>query len=508
MQTILAGLVALRRSPFAFLPLTVEAAVAGVLVAVGAFPSGASSASAAGVFPLGTYFDLKQSLATGSGWAFVAAAMLLSVLVRSASLAATLWLADGARGPFAVSWLRTARVVAVAPLLLFPAAVLHFAGYALRYAPFVAMGAMAGVPAALVLVRRGIAVEAGRAIQRGKVPGVGSFLAYGYLVALSGAALAILGRAGTVGAGALVALMGPLHAIVLLGWRQQTRSEAEPGGAWVASATAVVCVVLVGMSLFDRTFGGARPAPDRRGRLMLLGGVDSTSSSGALIDLARGAFGFEPRRTILLSYRGREGPYEAADTRVDLLEVGRRVAVQIDGVRRPRFLLGHSQASLVLDRILVEGLPVPDVAVVLAGPPPFPPTLSVPPPGEEGPGKPAGDAARALSSLVEVAGLATFDIDAAASPTNLRPIVAPNSPIPRLSVWALLDSVWLEGDWRRPGEVNVVALTDHVGVTRDRYALGVADAFLRGKSVEGHELSWRGALVSTLRYAFEPWRPR
>jgi hypothetical protein len=244
MQTILAGLVALRRSPFAFLPLTMEAAVAGLLVAVGAFPSDASSAPAVGVFPLGTYFDLKQSLATGSGWAFVGAAVLLSVLVRSSSLAATLWLADGARGPFVVSWVRTARVVAAAPLLLFPAAVLHFSGYALRYAPFVAMGAIAGVPAALVLVRRGIAVDAGRPIQRGSVPGVGGFLAYGYFVALSGAALSTLGRTGSFGAGAFVALMGPLHAIVLLGWRQQTRSEAEPRGVWVAGATAVVCVVL------------------------------------------------------------------------------------------------------------------------------------------------------------------------------------------------------------------------------------------------------------------------
>lgn len=507
MQTILAGLEALRRSPLAFLPITAEAVVAGVLVAVGAFPADASSAAAAAVFPLGSYFDLEQSLASGSGWAFVAAAAAFGTLVRSASLAATLWLADGARGAFVLTWMRTMRVVALAPLLLFPAAVFHLTGYVLRYAPFVALGGLAGVFASVVLVRRALAIDAGRPVRSAALPGFGGFLAYGYLVALAGAALAVLGRGSALGAGALVAFSGPIHALVLLGWREQTKSAAQPRGSWVAGTTGLACVVLLGVSLFDRSLAAPEPGQPRRGKLMLLGGVDSTSTSGALFDLPRGTLGFDPRRTIVLSYLGVEGPYEARDTRADLVEIARAVARQLDDVEHPRFLLGHSQAALIVDRIIVEGLPLPDSAVALAGPPPFPPAVSIPPSGQHAPGRPGGDAARAFSSLVDALGGPRFDIDAPASPTNLRPVVAPESPIPRLSVWAVVDSVWLDTDWRRPGEVNVVALTDHVGVTRNGYAFETAEAFFRGERVAGHEVSWQGFLVSTMRYTFEPWRP-
>jgi hypothetical protein len=74
-------------------------------------------------------------------------------------------------------------------------------------------------------------------------------------------------------------------------------------------------------------------------------------------------------------------------------------------------------------------------------------------------------------------------------------------------VWALGDSVWLDRDWRRPGELNVVSLSDHVGATNDGRALQTVRRFFEGRSIEGDHASWRGALVVILRYAFEPWRP-
>jgi len=46
-----------------------------------------------------------------------------------------------------------------------------------------------------------------------------------------------------------------------------------------------------------------------------------------------------------------------------------------------------------------------------------------------------------------------------------------------------------------------------VGVTKNSYAYAVADDFLSGREVAGHEVSWQGFLVGALRYAFEPWRP-
>jgi hypothetical protein len=73
------------------LPMTLEGIVAGALVLIGAFPSSAESAIAGALFPLDIYFDLKQSLAFSFSWPTFTASVLLSVLVRSGSLAATLW---------------------------------------------------------------------------------------------------------------------------------------------------------------------------------------------------------------------------------------------------------------------------------------------------------------------------------------------------------------------------------------------------------------------------------
>jgi hypothetical protein len=74
-------------------------------------------------------------------------------------------------------------------------------------------------------------------------------------------------------------------------------------------------------------------------------------------------------------------------------------------------------------------------------------------------------------------------------------------------VWALGDSVWLYGDWRRRGEINVIAVTDHVGVTTNARAYDVAQRIFEGKRISGDEVSWKSGLVNVLRYAFEPWRP-
>jgi hypothetical protein len=106
-----------------------------------------------------------------------------------------------------------------------------------------------------------------------------------------------------------------------------------------------------------------------------------------------------------------------------------------------------------------------------------------------------------------VIGLTPFDLDAPAAPANLKPVQATSPETRRLTAWALGDSVWLYGDWRRPGEVNLVALTDHVGVTRDVRTLDAAHRWFGERAVAGDETSWRGALVESVRLLFEPWRP-
>jgi hypothetical protein len=239
----------------------------------------------------------------------------------------------------------------------------------------------------------------------------------------------------------------------------------------------------------------------------MLGGVDSTSKTGALADFDPRYVGFRDAQTTYLSYRGVDEPYSASDTRGDLREIADVVGEQIDAANQPRFLLGHSQASLILDRLIEANGPLPDRATILAPSPPLPPPFEVPKPDVDGAGKPGGDLSRGFAELIDLVGLQSFDIDAPASPVRVGRVVEPDADVDRLSVWALGDSVWLYSDWRRPGELNVIALSDHVGVTNNTRAIDVAERFYDGKKVEGDEESWRGGLASLLGHAFAPWRP-
>jgi hypothetical protein len=510
-RTILGGIRALRRAPLAVVPLALEGVVGGLLVGSGAWPAGAASAPATAVFPLDIFFDLKQALAFGSDWSWVVAAALLAILVRGAVLAATLWLGDGAAGPFVDVWTRVCRLAGIAILALFPSAALFFIGVATRYAPFVWMAAILGFVPAAVIARKAVRLDAGRGGPSGRgVPEVPAFLAYAYLVSGAGAAMSVLEGSSSWAAAALVAWLGPVHALFVLGWREHLRAQTYPGGGTLALAVTVVALgALTVASVYDRYIRDPAPVArvSQEGSLLLIGGADSTSTTGALIGIDARDLGFRRELMQLLSY-GFGPSYTAEDTRGDLRTVADLMVEQIADAEPPRAVLGHSQASLIVDAMLSEGVDTLDRVVVLAPSLPLPPSIDIPDPDESGPGKAGGDVARGFARLLDVVGLTPFDVDAPASPTNLSPAVVRDADVPRLAVWALADSVWLEGDWRRPGEINMVALTDHVGVTNNSRAFSAARDFLAGEEVSGDEASWRGLLVSAFRYAFEPWRPR
>ena len=511
MRTLAAGTRALRRNPIAMLPMTAEGILAGILILLGAFPASAESAISGAMFPLNLFFDLKQNLAFSPSWSTFAATLLFSIVVRGGVLAGTLWLAEERRGSVLYPWGQALRLAGLAAALLAPSAVFMYLGVALRYAPFIWIGAAAGLVAAVMLVRRALAIDAGIGTPRGSsVPEAPAFLAYCYLLCGVGAAMSSLGRVSPVLAGLLIMCLGPLHVLFLLGWREHLRAETFPGGGSIAlAATALSIFAFVGAVTYDRAIRDPAPpgTADAPGALLLLGGADSTSKTGSLTEIDPRDVGFDREAATLLSYAAAGDAYDAKDTRADLDEIAQRVGRQIDAAPTPRLLLGHSQAALILDRIIGAGLTAPDRSVVLAPPPPVPPALRVPPPGQDGRGRVAGDISRGVARLLRSGGLAPFNIDAPASPTNLRPVVVIDKKVTRVAVWALGDSVWLDTDWRRPGEVNMVALTDHVGVTNNGRALAAAKAFLAGRRVEGDEVSWRGFLAAVVRYAFEPWRP-
>ncbi|HJR44417.1 MAG TPA: hypothetical protein VJ927_02315 [Actinomycetota bacterium] len=491
--------------------MAAESVVAGALVTFGAFPRGAESAIAGAAFPLNVYFDVKQGLAFASSWAMLVAALLISFLVRGGVLAGTIWLAEERRGSLAAAWGRGASLAGIAAAAVTPAVVFMYLGVAVRYAPFIWLGALAGVPAAVALARKGAGLDSGEGRPRGSgVPEAPAFLAYAYVLCALGAAMSTLDRLTPILAGVLLACVGPLHAMFLLGWREHLRAETFPGGGTTAMvATAVALVLFTGSVTYDRAIRNPSPVgtADAPGALLLLGGADSTSKTGSLTELDPRDIGFDRESTVLLSYAGAGEPYKASDTREDLDGIARLVAQQVEMAETPRLLLGHSQAALILDRMIIRGLPAPDRSVVVAPPPPVPPPMRIADRGASGEGAVGGAVARAVASVFDAVGLTAFDVDASASPTNLRPIVVIDRKVSRVSVWALGDSVWLDTDWRRPGEVNLVAMTDHVGSINNGRTLDAARSFLLGRAVNGDEVSWRGFLVSLMRYSFEPWRP-
>lgn len=510
MRTLIGGIAAARAAPLALVPHVGAGVLGAVAVAVGLIPSRPVAAPVVAAFPMDIYFDLKHALGHASGWGWFAAFVAPALVLRSAVLAATLWIAEGRPVPFRAVWGRALKLGALALPAFVPAAVLFFAGVALRYAPFVWVAAGLAVFVAMRFARQGAALEVARGISPA-APSFGGILLYGYCVSLLGVALWTTAPAGSVVTALVIVVASPLHALFLLGWRAESTGAVAPGAnRWVAVATAVLVAAFAAATLFDRERGqpaGGTEAPENEGSLLLVGGADSTTRTGALVAFDARAVGFRREATSLVSYRAPGERYEMEDTRADPRAVAPVVAAQVAAATPPAQILGHSQAALIVDHMIRENLATPERAAVIAGPPPRPPHLEAPGPEESGPGYVGATATRWLQAGLETAGFVTFDVDADAAPTNLEESTAAGGRVERLAVWALGDSVWLDGDWRRPDETNLVVLTDHVGAVKNPKTIAALRDHFAGRRVPDDESSWRGLLVNVVRFAFEPWRP-
>ncbi len=507
MRTLTAGLDSMRRHPAALVPVVIEGTLFAILNGMGMMPGGGSGAAAGAAFPMDVFFDLKQSVAFAPGWMWFAVLMLVSILGRGAVIAATVWLSEDDRLPFRSYLIKGFRLVGTAVLVMAPSAALFFITVATRYAPFGYVAAAIGVLATVWLAGRMTSMFTDHPRS---TPGLSSVLAYGYLVAGSSAVLAILNDRSRWVAAAFIVLMGPIHAVTILGWRQRALTPHGERRWFVLAATALLFGALFIDASLDRTLRSPEPAAEVSGRLFLLGGADSTSETGSLSGFDPTAVGIPVEQTSLLSYVGRGQPYDANDTRRSLRGIARLVSSQIAQSEPPprRLVLGHSQASQILDLGALLDLATPEAAAVVSPPPAYGPPVAVPKAGDPAAGSVGGDLARAFSVLLDVSGLPAYDVDAGASPTNLDVFVPEEPRYPRLSVWAIADSVWLSGDWRHEGHANVVAFSDHVGALNDPATTGAVRRFFAGESVTDDDLSWRGFLATTLRYTFEPWRPR
>ena len=511
MRTLTAGTRVVRRAPIAAVPIVAESFLVALLIAFGALPRTGASAAAGAVFPLTIYFDLKQALAHAPAWPYLVAAAALSLIVRSAVVASTLWLVDGRNGSLLETWFRAARAL-LAFVSFIPAAVLYFTGTVIRYAPFLWLAAIVGLIPALIFCRKAVRIDAGiGAPLGGALPELPAFMSYAYMLAAVAAALSVLGRVSFLLVALLVACLGPIQALLFLGWRDHVRRETYPGGGVPAIAVTVVALVgLAGATVYDRLIADRPPVArvEATGTLLILGGADSTSGTGALSDLDPREVGFgreqDPRALVQGSGGSR---YAAADTRADLDEIAEIVAAQIESTESPRDVLGHSQAASILDRIEERDLADFDRAVVISGSPPIPPVLDVTAPGEAGDGAVGSDAARAMRAIIRGLGLPGYDIDAPAAPTSLEPVVLGDRPVRtfgdlgggRLGLARYRLAPAGRGERRRDvrscrGDEQRACVGDGPDVPH------------RGEMSKATS-PWRGVLVSVVRYAFEPWRP-
>ena len=156
---------------------------------------------------------------------------------------------------------------------------------------------------------------------------IASFLAYVCAIAVSAAAISVIGARSTLLAGILMISFGPVHALVFLGWRENARAEVYPSSGFLAAAATVVIVGMVGIGTFyDRVVRSPAPVgrTQRAGSIAILGGVDSSSETGALAELDTRSLGYPDERVHALSYTARDR-YSADDTHADPDEVAEAV---------------------------------------------------------------------------------------------------------------------------------------------------------------------------------------
>ena len=218
--------------------------------------------------------------------------------------------------------------------------------------------------------------------------------------------------------------------------------------------------------------------------------------------------GSRPRNASLLSYSD-GSRYTKADTRRDLNDVrgGHR---RPDRERRATGLdVGHSQAALILDRMISfrrnasRGFGCYLTPTGHRSPSERPGTRR----GRSGAPRRGSHRGASRGCSIVSDSRRTRSTPGRVRRTWAMSCLRATVGFTRMSVWALGDSVWLDSDWRRENETNLVSISDHVGAVEDLYALDRPRRFFAGDEIGDDEGSWRDALATTLRYTFAPWRP-
>jgi hypothetical protein len=288
-------------------------------------------------------------------------------------------------------------------------------------------------------------------------------------------------RAGTVGAylAVLVALgyladvtapVGPVLLVPVSGaatWCAAWALHADPGWRWMRrSVAAVPASGIVALAVIVFTGPAGPPSQDepevsRDGSIMLMSGIDSSSGSGAILELDPHALGWTCERTYYYSYAGpgdgqprneaqcdiaHGASYEALDTlrsRDDLVPF---LAAQVEEMQSPPVVAGHSQGAWLVWDAARLGLLPDDTAIVLVGPFPDNP-LPYPDGDEAGPGHVGRAVLWFVAEVDRPGGTSVFEVDSPLGvewlghPHRIRATLAQPLPeaMPALSVPSAFD---------------------------------------------------------------------
>jgi hypothetical protein len=378
-----------RPRPGALAALAAAVTAAGAL---GLLPRWQGLVHLVGLPPLDLVGDLQLLLVEATGLPTFVLGLVLSLVVRSAVLA---WLLGGLDWPR--FWFALRFYAVILPVAFVAAALLYGAKALLFYALFwgglavalLLLVLTAGVPWSAPGARRAGAPDAAGQDQRLRA-GFKLAARHGFRGGTIGCYLALLtvigvvaDLAGTAASVALVPVSAALtYAAVWVlrvdpGWRAVRRAVAVVPAAAVVALAVIVVAGPAGPPVADE------PDDARDGSILLMSGVDSSSGSGAILEIDPAVMGWTCERTFYFSYAGtgdgqpqRDAlcpidhgtPYVPEDTLRSRDEVVAFLEAQAEEMVAPAVVAGHSQGAwLVWEAAADDRLPNVET-VVLVGP--------------------------------------------------------------------------------------------------------------------------------------------
>ena len=369
--------------------------------------------------PLDLFADVRVLMARATSTPLFVLGVVAALVARAAVLAAVLGFTPRRFG-FALRFYLAALVPAVV------ASGLDFSGRAILYAYL--------IWAALIVViltfgALGAAAWAGPDSLRAAFAAAfrrrfrfGALAAYLVALALIGVVLRRPGEAIQV---LVVPVSGALTALVARRLSSDPVRISIPLGVAVAAVATVAIVFGITQLRGDKL--NAAPSA-RRGSLLLVAGVDTSTGNGAMFGFDPEALGFTCNQTFYYSYRGpgrggsqgaarcpiRTGaPYQKSDTTRPLDKLASALYAQLAGLPRPVIVVTHSQGAWIAWKELTTARyrdnPV-SALVMLA---PFNQGLApYPPSGTHRAGAAGGAAARIVTDISRSLGISKFDPDA------------------------------------------------------------------------------------------------